>query len=68
MIKPLTLFGLGGKMASMRVFGEHLRNGSIDFHQIYVTFRQLSGVSFEIKKIEYGENMIKVAPFRIIFF
>ena len=37
-----------------RVFAEYLRNGSIDFHQTYVIFRQSSMVFFEIKRLKTG--------------
>ena len=32
----------------------NLKNGSSDFHQAYVVFRQSSAVSFEIKRLKTG--------------
>ena len=42
-----------GRRFSM-AFDEYLKNGSTDFHQTYVIFRQSSIVSFEVKRLKTG--------------
>ena len=37
-----------------RVFAEYLKNGSTDFYQTHVIFRQLSIIFFEIKRLKTG--------------
>ena len=40
-------------------FAEYLKNGSTDFYQTYVILRQLSLVSFEIKRLKTGHLRAK---------
>ena len=46
------------KKRFLRVFAEYLKNGSIDFHQTYVIFRQLSILPFEIKRLKTGHLLL----------
>ena len=42
------------KVEGFRGFAEYLKNGSPDFHQTYVIFRQSSIKVFEIKRLKTG--------------
>ena len=42
----------------MKDFTEYLKNSSTDFYQTYVIFRQLSVVSFEIKRLKIGHSLL----------
>ena len=39
-----------------KVIAEYLRNGSIDFHQTYVGFRQSYNKLFEITRLDIGHS------------
>ena len=49
-------------MKVFEVFAEYIENGSTDFHQSYVIFRQSSIVSFEIKKVKTGHSLLPWQP------
>ena len=42
----------------LRVFADYLKNGSTDFHQPYVIFRQSSILSFEIKRLKTSHSLL----------
>ena len=41
-----------------RVLAEYLKNGSTDFHQTYVIFRQSYIEVFEIKRLKIGHSLL----------
>ena len=46
------------KVEGFEGFDEYLKNGLTDFHQTYVSFRQSSIVSFEIKRLKTGHSLL----------
>ena len=46
----------------MLILAEYLKNGSTDFHQTYVIFRQLYIKVFEIKRLKTDHSLLPWQP------
>ena len=44
----------------MRVLAEYLKNGSTDFHQTFVSFRQVCIDVFEIKILKIDHSLLPI--------